>query len=128
MSDLQDALDQLDSDGPVKVVWDDVMNPVVEAARKYANLTDACPTCEGRGHVVPSRTLDGCHNCSGRGRVISDHVIEAAARKMYAEVGTRKDNTLTYDIAYPDEQADFLRVAEKMLWAGVEARDTESAR
>jgi hypothetical protein len=45
---------------------------------------------------------------------------------MYAEVGTRRDNTLTYDIAYPDEQADFLRVAEAMLWSAVEAASREA--
>ncbi len=92
-----------------------------------SELSITCSTCNGTGwEPVPDedrndRSTVTCPTCKGRELVIPDHVIEAAARKMYAEVGTRKDDTLTYDIAYPDEQADFLRVAKKMLWAGVNA-------
>ncbi len=134
MSDLQLALDRVleatENWGNRGFAKD--VRVLVDAARKYA-LTVTCSTCSGTGSYDPPNVeFDGdpCPTCKGQGQHIREHVIEAAARKMYAEVGIRNSaSPLTYDIAYPDEQADFLRVAEKMLWAsiGAAALDTESA-
>lgn len=140
----QDAIDRLtnitkDWIAPSDTFAADI-RAVIEAARLVANHlmipAVACETCGGSGyggnagHVYNSddeyhgMAEHQCVQCPVpcpancvNGLVPSPEAIETAARKMYAEVGTRRDSTLTYDIAYPEEQDDFKRVAEKMLVA-----------
>jgi len=44
-------------------------------------------------------------------------MVEAAARWAHAEIGRRSGVGLTWEVAYPEEQADYLRIAKSMLVA-----------
>jgi hypothetical protein len=37
----------------------------------------------------------------------------------------RSGSTLTFDVAYDEEQADYMRIAENMLVAGLKAMEAE---
>ena len=101
------------------------------ATRRDRRLADGwvdCDTCKGRGKNVVHYNfgtvgMELCPDCVD-GLVPNPQQVEAAARDMYAKVGTRRDSTLTFDIAYPEEQADFMRVAASMLVAAAKTEDT----
>ena len=94
------------------------------ATRRDRRLADGwvdCDTCDGTGEPFQVVDFNGdvhesCPVCLD-GLMPNPQQVEAAARDMYAKVGTRRDSTLTFDIAYPEEQADFMRVAASMLVA-----------
>ena len=58
-----------------------------------------------------------CSNCQGLGLVPPDGMVEAAARWAHTEMGRRSGVGLTWEVAYPEEQADYMRIARSMLVA-----------
>lgn len=77
-----------------------------------------CQTCRGAGYMYhggeePSQCPDSCV----RGKRPDDSVVEAAARWAHQEMTRRSGVKLTWEAAYPEEQADFMRIAEQMLLA-----------
>ena len=59
---------------------------------------------------------DGCPD-SAHGLVPPDGMVEAAARWAHTEMGRRSGVGLTWEVAYPEEQADYMRIARSMLVA-----------
>src|SRR5690606_4399256 len=80
-----------------------------------------CGTCGGSGKVDSSCSDQcdyevACPDCVD-GRVPPDGMVEAAARWAHAEMGRRSGVGLTWEAAYPEEQADYMRIARSMLVA-----------
>jgi len=80
-----------------------------------------CETCGGSGKVDSSCSDQcdyeiACPDCVD-GRVPPDGMVEAAARWAHAEMGRRSGVGLTWEVAYPEEQADYMRIARSMLVA-----------
>lgn len=96
----------------------DVTSPV-DRLRK-AGWTE-CGTCGGSGKVASSCSDQcdyevACPVCVA-GRVPPDGMVEAAARWAHTEMGRRSGVGLTWEVAYPEEQADYMRIARSMLVA-----------
>ena len=86
-----------------------------------------CGTCGGTGMCNNGPETSGvgrpdwfeewlCPDCVD-GRVPPDGMVEAAARWAHAEMGRRSGVGLTWEVAYPEEQADYMRIARSMLVA-----------
>ena len=80
-----------------------------------------CGTCGGGGKVASSCSDQcdyeiACPDCVD-GRVPPDGMVETAARWAHTEMGRRSGVGLTWEVAYPEEQADYMRIARSMLVA-----------
>src|SRR5690606_13522890 len=89
--------------------------------RPRADGWTVCGTCGGSGKVASSCSDQcdyevACPDCVD-GRVPPDGMVEAAARWAHAEMGRRSGVGLTWEVAYPEEQADYMRIARSMLVA-----------
>src|SRR5690606_20529340 len=79
----------------------------IPVPEKYQHLED-------EGYKVSATAP--CPDCVA-GRVPPDGMVEAAARWAHAEMGRRSGVGLTWEVAYPEEQADYMRIARSMLVA-----------